>query len=329
MLPDYQNYDVNDFLEDDHFIRWRTASDAEISDWWKKWMLSHPEKKEILQKAIRQYNILIGFKRILPTAGQHDNTWLGIERHIDLPSSFQKKSRNLYWLAAAAVMTAVITAAIFLFNRSGSRDILISSGDKSKTILLPDSSLITLNRSSALKYKSNNAREIWVDGSAYFEVKNISRPNQSIPFIVHAGKLQIKVLGTVFTIVNTPEQCLAVLKEGKIQVAAFSKNNILSPGEKITVRNNETYISAVNAALYNPWTEGNFHFDNTNMDELSDIVSVFYGRQLIINDKPKLKTKSISGIVTANDTTTFVKTLEVLLNAHIDLDEKKMTIYPK
>ncbi len=78
-----------------------------------------------------------------------------------------------------------------------------------------------------------------------------------------------------------------------------------------------------------PGPKAAFNFDKTDMDELADIVAVFYERELIIKNKNRLKTKSISGIVAANDTTTFIKTLEMLLNANIDLKEKEIIISPK
>jgi len=328
LSDNYQNFKAADFLDDDYFISWRTDNNKEVSNWWNEWLLKNPHKKEAVDKAIEQYNLITGFKRITPTADQHNNTWLNIEHNIFNAAHTQPRTKFLYWFAAAAVIA--ITTGIWFFNRKpDAESVLIASGDKNKTIVLPDSSVIILNKNSSLRYTENNEREVWIEGSGYFQVNNISTPGKRVPFAVHAGNLDINVLGTIFSVVNTPLQCIAVLKEGKIEANAFSKTVLLSPGKKITVSNSDFTISNVNAALYNPWIEGNFHFDNTSIDELTDIVSVFFQRNLTIKNREKLKIKSISGIVAANDTATFVKTLSILLNARIDLNEKELIINPK
>jgi ferric-dicitrate binding protein FerR (iron transport regulator) len=329
VLSDYQNYTATDFLDDTYFIEWRTAGNEEISRWWNVWLLNNPDKKDIVQQAIEQHNLLTNFKKIKPTPDQQNITWFNIEQQIHHSHLIHNKTKLVYWLAAAVVVIVIIAVGLMLFNSSSINEILITSSNKPKTIILSNGSVITLNNASSLKYKSNNEREVWLEGSAYFVIKPALQSNQKVPFLVHAGQLQIHVLGTTFSVVNTQQQCVAVLQEGKITATAFSKTKQIVPGEKISLIQNELKVSTVNAALYNPWIEGSFHFDKTNMEELSDIISVFYERKLIIKNKERFKAKSISGIVTANDTTTFIKTLEILLDANIELKEKEIIINPK
>ena len=329
VLPDYQNYSATDFLDDDYFIQWQQSHDTAIIQLWEAWLQQHPEKQEIVQQAIEQYKLLVSFKKIKASHEQQNAAWLNIEQQIQSSSSIFNKRRFLYWMAAAAVIAIIAISGLIIYNAHSATEILITSDAKTKTILLPDSSVITLNNTSSLKYMSDNEREVWIDGSAHFVIKPVIQSRHKIPFLVHAGQMEIKVLGTVFSVVNTHQQCLAVLKEGSIEASAFSEKKQLVPGEKITLIKNKLETNTVNPDLYNPWMDGSFRFDKTNIEELGDIVSVFYGRELIVQNKEKLKTKSISGIVTANDTTTFVKTLEILLNANIELKEKQIIINPK
>lgn len=329
MQPDYQHFSVSDFLDDDHFIQWRLYPNEVNQRWWNEWLAAHPQKKEILQKAIEQHELLIGFKRIHATEQQRNTTWQHINELIEHPPSEKTNLSVWYWFAAAAAIAAIAVISLFMYQNTNPQQLVIDAGNSNKSILLPDSTVITLNQKSTLKYKPGNEREVWLEGSAYFIVKQVNNPAQKIPFIVHANQLDIQVTGTTFSVVNTPLQCIAVLKEGAIEATAFEQTKKLVPGEKVAVHNNSIDVSKVNANLYNPWTEGSFHFDDTGIEELADIISVFYNRELIIKNKNKLKHKSISGIVTSNDTTTFVKTLEVLLNASIDLKEKEVVITPK
>ncbi len=105
---------------------------------------------------------------------------------------------------------------------------------------LPDGSLVTLNRNSKLSYPQHfkkDTREVTITGEAFFDVK----PNSKKPFIINAGDLQIRVVGTSFNVCAYPETetVEVVVESGKVQVTHKNtdptvKNNevFLLPGEK-------------------------------------------------------------------------------------------------
>ena len=83
----------------------------------------------------------------------------------------------------------------------------------------PDGSIVTLNRNSKLifpKHFTKNVREVTITGEAFFDVK----PNTSKPFIINAGNVQVKVLGTSFNVCAYPgtETVEVVVESGKVQV---------------------------------------------------------------------------------------------------------------
>jgi ferric-dicitrate binding protein FerR (iron transport regulator) len=66
-------------------------------------------------------------------------------------------------------------------------------------INLPDGSKVVLNANSKLEYPpgfSNNTREVYLDGEAYFDIAH----DPGKPFIVHTGSISTRVLGTAFNI---------------------------------------------------------------------------------------------------------------------------------
>ena len=88
---------------------------------------------------------------------------------------------------------------------------------------LPDGSVVALNSNSKLvfpKQFNGDTREVTIEGEAFFDVK----PNPEKPFIINAGKAQIKVVGTSFNVSAYPETetLEVVVKTGKVQV--ISKN---------------------------------------------------------------------------------------------------------
>ena len=128
----------------------------------------------------------------------------------------------------------------------------VSTRNGSRTrINLPDGSIVWLNAGSKLVYDKNfdqEVREVTLTGEAYFDVmKNANRP-----FIIHAGKMNIKVLGTLFNVKSYPDEYYteASLIRGSIEVTIEdrpSEKIILKPNEKITLSNYPIEITPGNA----------------------------------------------------------------------------------
>ncbi len=111
-------------------------------------------------------------------------------------------------------------------------------GNKSR-IVLPDSSIVWLNAGSQLTYNGQfgiNNRNTTLSGEAYFEVKK-----STIPFIIHASPIDIKVLGTVLNVKYYPNEKTTetTLIHGRIEIS-FNKR----PGEKFILKPHEKLIVA-------------------------------------------------------------------------------------
>jgi transmembrane sensor len=113
------------------------------------------------------------------------------------------------WYRYAAVAAILVIAAWsvnqwVLNPRHSERVVIAEKGTKTRTIL-PDGSTVWLNAGSRIEYSpafTGKIREVTLFGEAYFDVvKNPGRP-----FIVHAGGIDIKVLGTAFNVKSYPEE---------------------------------------------------------------------------------------------------------------------------
>jgi ferric-dicitrate binding protein FerR (iron transport regulator) len=115
--------------------------------------------------------------------------------------------------------------------------VLSRAGARTK-LVLPDGTQVWLNSSSRLKYTHNfngPSREVELEGEAYFDVvKDMQRP-----FIVHTSALDVKVLGTAFTVKSYPQDATieATLLKGTIEVSRQNNPDaprvILKPNEKL------------------------------------------------------------------------------------------------
>ena len=141
-------------------------------------------------------------------------------------------------------------------------------------LTLMDGTNVWLNSDSELKFPtrfSENCREIYLKGEAFFEVVSDSLH----PFIVRTGEADIKVTGTAFNVMNyTDEKKLEVaLQQGKIEFKAKESQQIylLQPGHVITMNKENTFVSLENREIsqIGTWRTGYFYFEDMPLEELT------------------------------------------------------------
>lgn len=161
--------------------------------------------------------------------------------------------RKLIFGGLAAAAVAAVIFLMVAHRQSGARsgalsEIATSKGSKSN-IKLPDGTEVWLNADSKLSYPENfvgSTREVTLIGEAYFDVVH----DTAHPFIIHAGKARILVLGTAFNVRNYPQEksIETTLMRGKVEVTFTDRPNeqlILKPLEKLIVEKEPDSISSV------------------------------------------------------------------------------------
>ena len=131
-------------------------------------------------------------------------------------------------------------------NPSKGGEVAARPGVRTK-VVLPDGTQVWLNSNSKLKYSPDfnlHSREVDLEGEAYFDVaKDMERP-----FIVHASTIDVRVLGTAFTIKSYPqdETIEATLLKGAIEISGRDNPGapriILKPDEKLVL--NKHWLSS-------------------------------------------------------------------------------------
>ena len=174
-----------------------------------------------------------------------DTNVVNISDNITAPRLIRK--RLLYITSVAASLIAIFFLSWSVYHKRSvaarpprpapSEEVLAKAGTRTK-LVLPDGTQVWLNSNSKLRYSNEfnaESREVGLEGEAYFDVaKDMQRP-----FIVHTSSLDIKVLGTSFTIKSYPqdETIEATLLKGTIEVSRKDNPNtariILKPNEKL------------------------------------------------------------------------------------------------
>jgi transmembrane sensor len=195
----------------------------------------------------------------LPEMNIRDSVWEKIEKETSGPNKnivYLFKSINKY--VAAAVLILFIAGTIFFINynrnnKADTKDINVSDITKIATesiskskIQLPDGTQVWLNANSQLLYNtkdfSKNIREVTLIGEAFFDVTTAILPDENgkkIPFIIHAGVVNITVKGTAFNVKAYPKQknIETTLLRGVIEITTKQ-----DPQRKIIVKPNEKII---------------------------------------------------------------------------------------
>lgn len=233
--------------------------------------------------------------------------------------------RATWWkiAAAAAVVISFLTLA-FLFipsGRKGTRVLatVISNDNKAvKTFYLPDSTMVVLNRASRLQYEESfnkSERRVSLTGEGYFDVHQDSRR----PFIVQGGGLEVKALGTAFTVEAYAQESemIVALLNGKVQVTdsgAVMQRAVLAAGQLMRYRYAQKDMKVEKIRVNDPlaWTNGGMTFNRIQLSEALKRLALKYGIN-VVYDEAQLQGKYVSGSFNA---TTWEKLLPNILFLH-------------
>jgi len=238
----------------------------------------------------------------------------------------QKTTRKiiLFSTLAALCFIAIFFSARTIRQGSSNQSISsqknnseVSTRNGSKTnLVLPDGSLVWLNAGSKINYDKNygnSIREVSLTGEAYFDV--VKNPEK--PFIIHTGKIDIKVLGTAFNVKSYPSEKTieASLIRGSIEVTFKDRPNekvVLKPNEKIVVANDDdaqiivpkkqlvkqlnepiVAISHLNYAkkdstiIETAWIQNKLFFQDESFKDLAERMQRWYGVYIRFDDSQR------------------------------------------
>jgi ferric-dicitrate binding protein FerR (iron transport regulator) len=218
-------------------------------------------------------------------------------------------------------------------------EVVIPFGKKSE-LLLADGTKVWVNAGSRLAFPSRftqNTREVFLEGEACFQVAK----NKNQPFIVKAGNLDVKVLGTYFNVSAYPtdETIEAVLIEGSVAVEkpkAFGLGKtevVLEPSQKASFKKEESEITVTDEAdvdIYIAWTYGWLKYEKESLWSVLRKVERYYNAEIQlpanypgddeITGKLDLKESLDAVMVVLADASRF----EYRINGNKVLIEKKM-----
>ena len=126
-------------------------------------------------------------------------------------------TRRFYQVAASiAVLLTIVTFAVYFLNQTEDQQ-LYAAKDISSKVILKDGTQVTIAKNSSIELKDGygtNHRHLKLKGSGYFSVKH----SDQMPFVIDAGPLHIKDLGTKFDINNSGDTIFVRVDEGVVMI---------------------------------------------------------------------------------------------------------------
>lgn len=193
-------------------------------------------------------------------------------------------------------------------------------------IILPDSSIVTLNGNTTIKYDTDweqtASREVFLNGEAFFSVKQTAAKQK---FVVHASdQFNVEVLGTEFLVSNRKIRTQVVLNSGKVHLnymeEASNKTIEMSPGDLVTFQNSnpaQYILKRVNPEIYSSWMNHQLILDNTSLMDLCFILQENYGLT-VEPSQEHLLNQRVSGSIPLNAIDTLLKDIAVAYGVKIN-----------
>jgi transmembrane sensor len=216
--------------------------------------------------------------------------WARLENEINFEASAPLATQrslfsNVYRYAAALLFVVLAGFAVYYFlNNQGTEQLVAQV--QIQELELSEGSKVTVNSNSKLTYPKRfqkDKREVELSGEAFFEVSK--DPNR--PFIIHAGELQVEVLGTSFNVRAYENQNEIEVSVSSGKVAVYRPENpdekvVLIKGQKAIFYKSSTKIEAsINDNInFDSWKTKQIIFEDTPLPEVVRIINEIYKSEL-------------------------------------------------
>ena len=196
-------------------------------------------------------------------------------------------------------------------------------------LVLADGTKVFLNSGSEIRYPAmfrGKRREVLLKGEAWFEVAKDSGRE----FLVHAGAMDVKVLGTSFNVkaYEKLETVATTLVEGSVEIACDGESFRIVPGEQFVYDKNsrEANVMMVDTELYTSWKDGYYKFRQATLKEIMTTLSLWYGLNVFYQNESAKHVEFTGKVKRYEDIRTLLDKFEQTENVVFDIKENNVFI---
>lgn len=198
---------------------------------------------------------------------------------------------------------------------------------------LPDGTTVELNAAAEITVAfTPEVRHVTlVRGAAHFQVAS----NPARPFVVHAGNVEARAVGTAFAVQFGAHDIGVLVTEGKVRVTPLAETGappddslphaLVEAGHRCVVEPNaaprvETLMPA-NVVSELAWRIPQLEFSRTPLHEVIALVNeqaALFGRDTFELADPGLRNLKLTGLLRADNTGGFERLLETSFHLHLE-----------
>lgn len=267
-------------------------------------------------------------------------TWEYAERCRVLPSigllPATTKRPRVSQAKAWALAASLLLGAVILFYgwRDYANNHLATALGEIRRSPLSDGSLVTLDTRSrvSVHYEAETRLTRLETGEALFEVAK----NKQRPFVVQAGNVRVRAVGTAFLVRRRPDgEVEVVVTEGVVDVwrdVGSPEPAVRVPAgmrELVTAEevSKPATMSSGEVARALAWTTGIIDLNGRTLGEAASEFNRYNRQSIVVADK-SLAAKTLIGRFGANDPQAFVNAAAAMLGAHVRGDETQLILEP-
>ena len=283
---------------------WDEADEVELDGWLK----SDPLAQGLLLRA--QAGWIALDREMISYAPGNSSGWL---------SRIFQRRKILSGGAAAALAASIVGVLVY----SGTAGRYHTEMGEIRRVALEDGSTAAINTDSSIAVAySDRLREVRIDkGEAWFQVKH----DRTRPFLVEAGQVRVRAVGTAFSVRKRANGVEVVVTEGV--VAAWKPENVADPvsasaGTRLFIpyAPKSTFEKSVDHSVERPLAWRNGEIEITALP-LQDAGSEFnrYNRRQIVVANGAVARERVDGIFRTDDPEGFANAVRNLLDVPVDL----------
>jgi transmembrane sensor len=239
--------------------------------------------------------------------------------------------RRSFWrrtIAFGSLAAAALVVGLFIWSRPLPADpalvaFRLSATTKPRLVTLSDGTVVQLNTGGAVveEFTADTRHVTLTRGEAHFAVTK----NPARPFIVQAGSLQVRAVGTAFNINLQSTAVDVIVTEGRVQLTTGTPDApALNAGERATLRRAAAgptlVVARIGAAAITQtlaWREPLMRLGGATLAELAAEFERATGRRLVLAD-PTLAELRFGGRFRADDIDGFTHLLATTLDLDVE-----------
>jgi transmembrane sensor len=245
-----------------------------------------------------------------------------LDRGRALAGVIQKPEPRRIWIrrkflfAGVALAAGIVGAVILMVSPSHYG----TAVGETRELPLPDGSLVAINTESAIEVAIHpTMREVTLTrGEAWFKVAH----DKTRPFIVSAGRIRVRALGTAFSVRRHDDGAEVQVTEGVIETWTIGEDDRrvqVAAGSKVYVAEYEPprpiqASAEIERSL--AWREGQIVLEGETLDDAVAQFNRYNTRKLVISD-PDLASEKLVGQFRATEPLTFAGAVAKTLGATV------------